>query len=449
MATLKFADSHNMVAFLSKPAKCKGFEQIVDFLNAHTIKYALTVNPTIYTSCIEQFKATAKAKIINEEVQLQALVDGKKPSGLTTNVADEAVYVKMDNSLERAATTATSLDSEQDRGNINRTQSKEKLNEPSSIGTSSGSGPRNQDTMGDTIAQTRFENVSKTSNDSLLAGVNTPRIDKDSLKLKELMALYSDVGKVNAASIATTVSAAATITTEEITLAQALVEIKTSKPKAKGISFKDPKPVKPKKKVQIMLDEEAAKKLQADKGARGLAIEEKATLFQQLLEKRRKHFAAKRVEDKRNRPLIKAQQRSIMCSLKRTGYELEQEVTKKKKLDDDQEAAKMKEPMEIIPNEEEVAFDAIPLATKPPSIVNWKILKEGKISYFQIIRANGSSKRYSAFIQMLKSFDKEDLETLWKMVKAKDRSTSPEEGYERVLWGDLKTMFEPHVEDTV
>ncbi|GKA54890.1 hypothetical protein Tco_0753839, partial [Tanacetum coccineum] len=78
MATLKFADSHNMVAFLSKPAKCEGFEQIVDFLNAHTIKYALTVNPTIYTLCIEQFKATVKAKLINEEVQLQALMDGKK-----------------------------------------------------------------------------------------------------------------------------------------------------------------------------------------------------------------------------------------------------------------------------------------------------------------------------------------------------------------------------------
>ncbi|GJR04500.1 hypothetical protein Tco_0527484 [Tanacetum coccineum] len=54
------------------------FEQIVDFLNAHTIKYALTVNPTIYTSCIEQFWATVKAKTINGEVQLQALVDGKK-----------------------------------------------------------------------------------------------------------------------------------------------------------------------------------------------------------------------------------------------------------------------------------------------------------------------------------------------------------------------------------
>ncbi|GJU29876.1 hypothetical protein Tco_1173465 [Tanacetum coccineum] len=78
MAALKFTDSHNMVAFLEKPAECKGFEQIVDFLNANPIKYALTVNHTIYTSCIEQFWATAKAKTINEEEQLQALVDRKK-----------------------------------------------------------------------------------------------------------------------------------------------------------------------------------------------------------------------------------------------------------------------------------------------------------------------------------------------------------------------------------
>ncbi|GKB91358.1 hypothetical protein Tco_0963630 [Tanacetum coccineum] len=110
-----------------------------------------------------------------------------QPSGPTTNVADEAVYEEMDDSLERAAITATSLDAEQDRGNVNKTQSKVTLNEPSSLGTSLGCGPRRQETIGDTIAQTGFENVSKTSNDSLLAGVNTTRSDEDRLKLNELM----------------------------------------------------------------------------------------------------------------------------------------------------------------------------------------------------------------------------------------------------------------------
>ncbi|GJT74418.1 hypothetical protein Tco_1041143 [Tanacetum coccineum] len=354
MTTLQFADTHNLVAFLSKPAESEGFEQIVDFLNANPIRYALMINPTIYTSCIEQFWATVKVKTVNGEVQLQALVDGKKiivtgasvrhdlqlndeegtdclpiatifeeltrmgakttawnefsstmastiiclatnqkfnfskyifesmvknlenvsgkflmyprfvqvflekqlegmsnhkriyvtpshtkkifgnmrrvrkgfsrretplfptmmvqaqeeigegsanptdphhtptiiqpstsqpqkkqkprkpkrkdtkvpqPSGPTNNVADEAVYEEIDDSLERAATTATSLDADP------------------------GSGPKRKETMWDTIAQTRFENVSKTSNDSLLVGVNTPQSDEDSLKLNKLMKL--------------------------------------------------------------------------------------------------------------------------------------------------------------------------------------------------------------------------------------------------------------------
>ncbi|GJT16040.1 hypothetical protein Tco_0874746 [Tanacetum coccineum] len=73
MSTLKFADTHNMVVFLSRPTKSKGFEQIIDFLNVNPIKYALTVNLTIYTSCIEQFWDS-----VNGEVQLQALMDRKK-----------------------------------------------------------------------------------------------------------------------------------------------------------------------------------------------------------------------------------------------------------------------------------------------------------------------------------------------------------------------------------
>ncbi|GJS91309.1 putative ribonuclease H-like domain-containing protein [Tanacetum coccineum] len=82
-------------------------------------------------------------------------------SGPTNNVADEAVYEEMDDSLERAATTATSLDAEQDKGNTNKTQSKATLNKPSSLGFSSG--------------------------------VNTPQSDEDSLKLKKLMELCTNL----------------------------------------------------------------------------------------------------------------------------------------------------------------------------------------------------------------------------------------------------------------
>ncbi|GJR62118.1 hypothetical protein Tco_1504280 [Tanacetum coccineum] len=136
-------------------------------------------------------------------------------------------------------------------------------------------------------------------------------------------------------------------------------------------------------------------------------------------------------------------------SSKRAGDELEQEPLKKQKIEDGKETAELQSKMEFIPDEEEVAVDAIPLATKPPSIVDWKIIKEGKIGYYQIIRADGNLKRYSSMIHMLKSFDREDLETLWKLVKAKHGYTRPEEGYKRVLWGDLKTMFKHNIEDTV
>ncbi|GKF00742.1 hypothetical protein Tco_0027665 [Tanacetum coccineum] len=173
---------------------------------------------------------------------------------------------------------------------------------------------------------------------------------------------------------------------------------------------------------------------------------QKATLFKELLEQRRMHFVAKRSEEKRNKPPTKTQQTKTMitylknmevgstktcnlktlilsknCSSKRKGDELEQEVTKKQKVDDvqettevddDQEATKIKELMKIIPDKEEVAIDAIPLATKPPTIVDWKIHKEGKKNYYQIIRADGSSKMYLVFSHMLKSFDREDFETL-------------------------------------
>nr|GEV39987.1 retrovirus-related Pol polyprotein from transposon TNT 1-94 [Tanacetum cinerariifolium] len=63
---------------LLKPLECDGFKHIVDFLNTNQIKYTLTVSPTIYTSCIKQFWTTLKIKTVNDNVQLQALINGKK-----------------------------------------------------------------------------------------------------------------------------------------------------------------------------------------------------------------------------------------------------------------------------------------------------------------------------------------------------------------------------------
>ncbi|GKE41200.1 hypothetical protein Tco_1464605 [Tanacetum coccineum] len=86
MSNLKFAETHNLVAFLEKPKESDGFEGIIDFLNASSIRYRLTVNPTIYTLCIKQLWATAKEKTVNGEVQIQALIDGKKVIVTETSV---------------------------------------------------------------------------------------------------------------------------------------------------------------------------------------------------------------------------------------------------------------------------------------------------------------------------------------------------------------------------
>ncbi|GJY91557.1 hypothetical protein Tco_0506753 [Tanacetum coccineum] len=206
--------------------------------------------------------------------------------------------------------------------------------------------------------------------------------------------------------------------------------------------------------AKIEADQLLAERLQA-REQEELTIEEKSKLFQQLLEKggstlqlREQKKGEINHPQKLNKGLFdKAMKRVNTFVDMDTELVRGSEVREEGK--DDKETAELQSMMEVIPDEEEVAVDAIPLATKPPSIVDWKIIKEGKIGYYQIIRADGNSKRYSSMIQMLKSFDKEDLETLWKLVKAKHGYTRPEEGYERVLWGDLKTMFEHNIEDTV
>nr|GEX19067.1 hypothetical protein [Tanacetum cinerariifolium] len=67
-----------MIAFFTKSDASEGFDQIVDFLNAQVIQYALMVNPIIYVSCIKQFWSSVSIKRSNEVARLQALIDRKK-----------------------------------------------------------------------------------------------------------------------------------------------------------------------------------------------------------------------------------------------------------------------------------------------------------------------------------------------------------------------------------
>ncbi|GJZ66009.1 hypothetical protein Tco_0622705 [Tanacetum coccineum] len=77
MANLEFCDKHNMVPYYEVEGS-EGFHQIIDFLNASHIQYALTENLTIYVSFIKQFwRITTTSTSANGEVELTATIDGQ------------------------------------------------------------------------------------------------------------------------------------------------------------------------------------------------------------------------------------------------------------------------------------------------------------------------------------------------------------------------------------
>ncbi|GJZ27091.1 hypothetical protein Tco_0571344 [Tanacetum coccineum] len=198
--------------------------------------------------------------------------------------------------------------------------------------------------------------------------------------------------------------------------------------------------------AKIEADYQLAQRLQAQEQEE-LTDEEKARLFVQFLEQRRKHFTAKRLEEKRNRPSTRAQQRSIMCTylkniegwkpkslknksfaniqelfekaMKRAGEELEQENSKNQKVEEDKEFEKLKQCLEIVSDDgDDVTIDATHLSIKSSTI-------------------------------MLKNFDREDLKVLWSIVKARFKKTDPVNYMDNLTLHHLKTMFEHHVEDNV
>nr|GFC32471.1 hypothetical protein [Tanacetum cinerariifolium] len=77
MVKLAFYDYHNMVVILEKTEHNIDFHQIVDFLKASHIRYALTISLTVYVSHIRQFWSTARIETTDQETKILATVDGK------------------------------------------------------------------------------------------------------------------------------------------------------------------------------------------------------------------------------------------------------------------------------------------------------------------------------------------------------------------------------------
>ncbi|GJS52030.1 hypothetical protein Tco_0625392 [Tanacetum coccineum] len=216
--------------------------------------------------------------------------------------------------------------------------------------------------------------------------------NKQDIAEKEVDMDEKDVSIVDPVTTAGEVVTTTTTTVDELTLAQTLIEIKAAKTKAVTTAATTTTTTVTKPKARMV---EVAQKLQAQLDAK-LEEEEK--------------LARQREEDK----LVKGSETRTKGSSKRAEKNLNLKTFF------DEISTKLDEMLEA---EDESC-----------SGKSSRRNKDGALTFnTRTIRANGSSKRYSSMIKMLQNIDREDLETLWKLVKAKYGLTRPEEAYERVL----------------
>nr|GEV39113.1 hypothetical protein [Tanacetum cinerariifolium] len=110
----------------------------------------------------------------------------------------------------------------------------------------------------------------------------------------------------------------------------------------------------------------------------------------------------------------------------------------------------LKRCLEIVSeDDDDVTIEATPLSSKYPTIVDYKIYKEGKKSYFRIIRADRNSQNYLTFGNIFKNFNREDLEVLRSIVKERFKKKKPVADRANLLFQTLRTMFEHHVKDNI
>ncbi|GJZ35101.1 hypothetical protein Tco_0580918 [Tanacetum coccineum] len=130
--------------------------------------------------------------------------------------------------------------------------------------------------------------------------------------------------------------------------------------------------------IQAKIDDDyqLAQRLKAQEQEE-LTDEEKARLTQLMEESSKKAEVMEESSKKAKAEIAKK------SSSNRAGEALEQESSKKQKVEEDKESKELKQCLEIIPDDgDDVTIDATPLSTKSPTIVDYKIYKEGKKSYF-------------------------------------------------------------------
>nr|GEU97770.1 hypothetical protein [Tanacetum cinerariifolium] len=274
-----------------------------------------------------------------------------QPSGSTKNVAEEAIHKKLGDRLVRAVTTASSLEAEQDSGGYLRWQ----------------------EAIGDTTAQTRFESVSKHSNDLLLTRGNTLQSDEDRLKLNELMKLCTnlqirvlDLEKIK--------------TTQSNEIASLKRRVKKLERRNRTRTHKLERLYKVGLTARVESSYEESSDEDASKQERRIDVMGGEDVF--VTEQEVVSTAAITVTIK-ELTLAQALEALKTSKPKVKGIVIQEQ----------------EEPVKL-----EVAIDAISLAVKSSEIVNWKIYKEEKKTYYQIMRADGKSQMYMERIVGIKSF---------------------------------------------
>nr|GEW88693.1 hypothetical protein [Tanacetum cinerariifolium] len=218
------------------------------------------------------------------------------------------------------------------------------------------------------------------------------------------------------------------------------------KDKGKGILVKDPKPMK--KKYQIEMDAEYARKLQEEEESHVQAKDEQAKGIQYI---KRYHGYKKKPQSEskahknmiaylKNTEEMEKEKKEIIKSINETPA---QKATKRKRLREQaKEDENLKKQLEVVVDEDDDVFiEAIPIGRKIPA-VNYEIVMINNKPRYKIIRADDTHQLYTSFITLLKNFDREDLEDLWKIVKAKFSTSKPTNFSNDYLLVTLKTIFE-------
>nr|GEY41853.1 hypothetical protein [Tanacetum cinerariifolium] len=130
-------------------------------------------------------------------------------------------------------------------------------------------------------------------------------------------------------------------------------------------------------------------------------------------------------------------------ALKRKTKSSKEKATKKQKYDE--EVQELKKHLQIVPNDDDddddVYIEATPLALKVP-VVDYEIHTENNKPHYKIIRADRTHQLFLSFLNLLRNFNREDLEMLWQIVQERFSSSNPKNFLDDFLLTTLKEMFE-------